>query len=302
MCLGPWSGFSTLKTGSTQELGPAAGNIRHRAVSDHQTSKNKDFDMQQNSPVDPIRINYFDIIEKVDKRANVLFFVGAALSVASTLVPEVRYPKLFVWIQIAFLATVIGLFLLDLTVKLRLSPRAADARAQDFLSHAYGQDLLATRTSGYYNNNAELGMQKIAAQTFENTLFTKEISREMFNRQIPLGIIYGLIFVVGVANRDTSITLWSAAAQVLFGEQIFMRFVRLWWLQRRAEQIHEDLRRLYLSGSTGVQFDSIAMDAYTRYEMSKSTAGITLSSKIYTELNPRLTNDWNQLRTRYAIP
>ncbi len=258
--------------------------------------------MQQNSPVDPIRINYFDIIEKVDKRANVLFFVGAALSVASTLVPEVRYPKLFVWIQIAFLATVIGLFLLDLTVKLRLSPRAADARAQDFLSHAYGQDLLATRTSGYYNNNAELGMQKIAAQTFENTLFTKEISREMFNRQIPLGIIYGLIFVVGVANRDTSITLWSAAAQVLFGEQIFMRFVRLWWLQRRAEQIHEDLRRLYLSGSTGVQFDSIAMDAYTRYEMSKSTAGITLSSKIYTELNPRLTNDWNQLRTRYAIP
>jgi hypothetical protein len=145
-------------------------------------------------------------------------------------------------------------------------------------------------------------MQKIAAQTFENTLFTKEISRAMFNRQIPLGIIYGLIFVVGVANRDTSITLWSAAAQVLFGEQIFMRFVRLWWLQRRAEQIHEDLRRLYISGSTGVQFDSIAMDAYTRYEMSKSTAGITLSSKIYTELNPRLTNDWNQLRARYAIP
>lgn len=258
--------------------------------------------MQQNSPVDPIRINYFDIIENVDRWANVLFFIGAALSVASTLVPETRYPRLFIWIQIAFLVAVLGLFLLDLTVKLRLSPRAADARAQDFLSHAYGQDLLATRTTGYYNNNAQFGMQKIAAQTFENTLFTKEISRVMFNRQIPLGVIYGLIFVVGVANRDTSITLWSAAAQVLFGEQIFMRFIRLWWLQRRAEHIHEDLRRLYISGSAGVQFDSIAMDAYTRYEMSKSTAGITLSSKIYSELNPRLSAEWNQLRARYAIP
>lgn len=258
--------------------------------------------MQQNLLVDPIRTNYFDIIEKVDKWANVLFFIGAGLSIASTQISETDNPKIIIWIQIAFLLTVLGLFTLDLAVKLRLAPRAADARAQDFLSHAYGQDLLTARTSGYYNNNAQLGMQKISAQTFENTLFTKEICRTMFNRQIPLVVVYGLAFAVGVANRDTSITLWCAAAQVLFSEQIFMRFVRLWWLQRRAEQLHEEMRRLYISGSTGIRFDSIAMDAYTRYEMSKSTAGITLSSKIYEELNPRLTAEWDQLRARHSIP
>lgn len=258
--------------------------------------------MQPNSLVDPIRINYFDVIEKVDKWANVLFFIGAALSIASTQIIETDYPKLFMWVQIAFLLTVLGLFVLDLTVKLRLSPRAADARAQDFLSHAYGQDLLTSRTSGYYNNNAQLGMQKIAAQTFENTLFTKEICRTMFNRQIPLVVVYGLIFAVGMASRDTSITLWCTAAQVLFGEQIFMHFVRLWWLQRRAEQLHEEIRRLYIGGSTGIKFDSIAMDAYTRYEMSKSTAGITLSSKIYEELNPTLTAEWDQLKATHGIP
>jgi hypothetical protein len=302
MCLGLWNGFSTLKTGSTQAFGPAVENIRVRAASDDHFLSNKDLYMQQNSPIDPIRINYFDIIENVDKWASVLFFIGAALSVASPLISETSQPKLFAWIQIAFLAAVLGLFILDIVVKLRLSPRAADARAQDFLSHAYGQDLLAARTAGYYNNNAQLGMQKIAAQTFENTLFTQEISRVMFNRQIRLGVIYGLIFLVGIAYRGTPITLWCAAAQVLFGEQIFLRFIRLWWLRRRAEQIHEDLRRLYISRSTGAQFDSIAMDAYTRYEMSKSTAGITLSSKIYSELNPRLTAEWDQLRARYAIP
>jgi hypothetical protein len=107
---------------------------------------------------------------------------------------------------------------------------------------------------------------------------------------------------VGLASRDTPIALWCAVAQVLFGEQIVVRFFRLWWLRRRAEQIHEELRRLYIGGSSGVPFDAIAMDAYTRYEMSKSTAGITLSSGIHTELNPALTAEWDQLRSTYAIP
>jgi hypothetical protein len=258
--------------------------------------------MQQNTPVDPIRTSYFDIIEQVDKGANALFFVGASLSLASTLIPEMKYPALFSWVQIAFLVAVIGLFVLGQVVNLYLSPRAADARAQDFLSHAYGQDLLSTRTSGYYNNNAPPGMQKIAAQTFENTLFTKEICRRMLNRQVPWVVAYGVILTVGLASRDTPIALWCAVAQVLFGEQLVVRFFRLWWLRRRAEQIHEELRRLYIGGSSGVPFDAIAMDAYTRYEMSKSTAGITLSSGIHTELNPALTAEWDQLRSTYAIP
>jgi hypothetical protein len=279
-----------------------AENIRPRAADNIVPVKQESKKMPPNSPLDPVRINYFDIIEKVDKWANVLFLVGAALSIASTLILETRHPKSFAWIQIAFLVSVLGLFAIDLTVKLRLSPRAADARAQDFLSHAYDQDLSTPRTHGYYNNNAQFGMQKVAAQTFENTLFTKEICRGMCKRQIPLVALYALIFAVGMANRETPITLWCAGAQVLFGEQIFVRFVRLLWLQRRAEQIHEELRRLYLSGSTGIPFNAIAMDAYTRYEMSKSTAGITLSSKIYKELNQPLTAEWDQLRATYAIP
>jgi hypothetical protein len=145
-------------------------------------------------------------------------------------------------------------------------------------------------------------MQKIAAQTFENTLFTKEICRRMFNRQIPWVVLYGAFLIVGLATKETPIAFWCAVAQILFGEQIVMRFVRLWWLQRRSEQIHEELRHLYVGGSSGVPFDAIAMDAYTRYEKSKSTAGVTLSSGIYEELNPTLSAEWDRLRVTYAIP
>lgn len=258
--------------------------------------------MTTNSPIDPIRVNYFDIIERVDKWANILFLVGAALSIASTLVSEARFPQLFVAIQIAFMVSVLSLFAIDLTVKLRLSPRASDARAQDFLSNAYGQNLATARTEGYYNNDAQLGMHKVAAQTFENTLFTKSISSHMLKRQLPLVVIYLLIFSIGLMIRDTPITLWTASAQVLFSEQIIVRFVRLWWLQRRAEQIHEELRHMYISSSTGTAFDAMAIDAYTRYETSKSTAGVTLSSKIYEQLNPSLSDQWTILRTTYAIP
>lgn len=257
--------------------------------------------MQQNTPTDPIRINYFDIIEKVDKISGVLFLFGALLSIASTIIPEADYKAAYKWIQIFFFLTVFILFVLDLTVKLYLSPRAADARVHDFLSHAYGQNLSTTRTSGYYNNNDPFGMRKIAAQTFENTLFTKEICRKMFINELPIAVIYLLIFALLIANRETSITIWIAVAQVIFSEQILMRLIRLLWLQRRTEQIHEEFRRLYISGSSGVKFDCVAMDAYTRYEMSKSTAGITLSSKIYEKLNPSLTIEWNQLRATYSI-
>nr|WP_315219917.1 hypothetical protein [uncultured Duganella sp.] len=258
--------------------------------------------MQPNPPVDPIRTNYFDIIEDVDKWANRLFLLGALLSIASTFIPETRFPTAFSWVQIFFLVTVLGLFVIDLAVKLYLSPRAADARAQDFLSHAYGQNLSTTRTQGYYNNNAPPGMHKIAAQTFENALFTKEISRSMFKRQIPWVAFYVAIFAVGLACRDTPVTLWCASAQVLFGEQIIVRFARLSWLRARAESIFGELQQLYFTPPSGVAFDTIAMDAYTRYESSKSTAGITLSSRIYEELNPQLTVEWDRLRGIYGIP
>lgn len=258
--------------------------------------------MQPSSPVDPIRINYFDIIEKVDKWANRLFLLGALLSIASTFVSETLHPKVSGWLQTVFLVTVVGLFAIDLAVKLYLSPRAADARTKDFLSHAYGPNLSTVRTQNYYNNNAPFGVKKVAAQTFENTLFTKQICRKMFNQQIFLVALYMVIFAIGLANRDTPLTLWCAAAQVLFGEQIIVRFIRLWWLRSRAEQIHEELRQLYVISTNGIQFDTIAMDAYTRYETSKATVGITLSSKIYEKLNPSLTNEWNQLRATYRIP
>lgn len=257
--------------------------------------------MSSNSPIDPVRTNYFDIIERVDKWAGLLFFACAALSIASTLITETQHPQAFAFVQLMFMATVVGLFAIDLTVKLHLSPRAADARLQDFLSHAYGQELSTHRTSGYYNNGARPGIGKVAAQTFENTLFTKEISRCMFNRQIPWVVAYAAVFALGLANRETPLALWCAVSQALFGEQIIMRFARLWWLRRRAEQIHEDLRRLYICGASGVRFDTIAMDAFTRYEISKSTAGITLSSKVYSELNPRLTAEWDQLRVTYRV-
>lgn len=258
--------------------------------------------MSSNSPIDPVRINYFDIIEKVDKWANLLFLVCATLSIASTVLTEAQHPRVFAIVQLTFMATVVGLFAIDLTVKLRLAPRATDARAQDFLSHAYGQELSTHRTVGYYNNSVRSGMGKVAAQTFENTLFTKEISRQMLNRQIPWLVLYATIFGLGLASRETPLALWCTVSQVLFGEQIIVRFARLWWLQRRAEQIHEQLRHLYLSGANGARFDTIAMDAYTRYEISKSTASITLSSKVYRALNPRLTAEWDQLRATYSVP
>jgi hypothetical protein len=257
--------------------------------------------MQPATKIDPIRTNYFDVIETVDDVSKLLFISAAVLSVAAALVQENDHKVIFQWIQILFLTLVVVLFALDQWVKLYLSPRAADARAQDFLSHAYDQPLSAQRTAGYYNNADAVGIRRLAAQTFENTLFTKEICREMLKREAPLALFYLLVWVVALAHRDTPITVLGTLAQVIFGEQIVARLLRLFWLQRRCEQLHEDLRRLYLSAATAERFDGPAMDSYTRYEVSKATAGITLSSKVFERLNPKLSAQWVELRKVHGI-
>lgn len=257
--------------------------------------------MTQQTKFDPIRIKYFVPIEHAEKWSGYIFAMSAILSIAAALINEKLHPTLFASVQVSFLVIVIALFLLDQWIKLYLAPRGADARILDFLSRAYDKPLSSERTELYYNSTGTNPGQRIGAQTFENSLFTKEITREMCKRAAPLGALYLLFWIAAIAYRDTPLPLLATCAQVVFGEQIIARLLRLFWLQRRSEDIYDALNAAYISGSNAETFDALVMNCHIKYESAKALAGVTLSSNIFEQMNAALSAKWEQLKLVHNI-
>jgi hypothetical protein len=204
-------------------------------------------------------------------------------------------------LQVSFLISVIVLFVLDQATGLYLLPRGADARALDFFSRAYGQTLSHERTNEYYNSAATSPVESIAAQTFENSLFTKEIANRMFRAAIPITGVYLVLWLGAVLYRGTPLTFLATCAQVVFGEQIIAKLLRLFWLKARCEQVFTDLTNIFAAGVQNPTFAARTMMTYTKYESAKAVAGITLSSKIFEDVNPRLSITWEHLKRTHNI-
>lgn len=258
--------------------------------------------MQLSERQDPIRKKFFDLIEKIDKISIRLFFLCGLLSVSAAYLGDTNLRSFVPILQGIFLTASLCLFGLDLWVKLSLSPNAADARSTDFMASAFNQPLCSTRTSGYYNNAVGPGMQKIAAQVFENTFFTKEICYGMLRVEVPIAIIYLVFWIGALVLGGLSISIVGVLAQVLFSEQVGARILRLFWLSRKCESIHETMRTLFLSRATGDYFNAAALNSFTRYEVSKAIAGITLSSKVFDKLNQDLSLQWINLSQECGVP
>lgn len=257
--------------------------------------------MTQPTRIDPIREKYFKPIERAESCSQIIFTLSAVLSIAAALVREEVAPLAFGLVQLSFMVSVIVLFVLDQLIRLYLSPRAADARALDFFSRAYGHALSHERTHEYYNSPTATPPQAIAAQTFENSLFTKEIANRMWKGLAPIAILYVIAWFGAVIYRDTPLPLLATCAQVIFGEQIIARFLRLLWLQWRCEQVFSDLAGAFTVGVTNPTFGARVMVIYTKYEAAKALAGITLSSKIFEKVNPQLSATWDQLKRTHGI-
>lgn len=245
---------------------------------------------------DSIRNKYFDPIENLERWTGGLFYLSMVLSVAAFYGDEIAG-----WIQWPFLVCVITLFGLDQCNRLYLTPRALDARNKDFLSKAYNTPLADDETVGYYNNDQKSALRKIAAQVFENCLFSMKISWIMFKKEALINSLYITLWLFAVLNRDVSLSWIVVAAQVIFSEQVLSRCIRLFWMYRRVESIFEEMKRLYVARAQGRQFDVLAMDSFTRYESTKATAGITLSSKVFDKMNPSLSLEWDKLRKVHGI-
>jgi hypothetical protein len=247
---------------------------------------------------DPIGDEFFWPLVLADYSANILFYISAALSIATLLVSQNTYPRAFTFVEVLFPLSVIALFLTTLAIRLYFAPRAQSRRYQDFLSHAFAKPFSHRQTAGYYNNSAPIGIARVAAQVLESSFFSHEIVARMTTWERIKIASYLSFWMIAVLNRNTDLALISLAAQIVFSEQIISRWLRLEWLRRECEKIYDDAFRLVQSGHEPEMF---TLEILGRYEIAKATAGISLSTKIFERNRLRLNAEWDKIRATLGI-
>jgi hypothetical protein len=250
---------------------------------------------------DPIRTRYYDVVELADKVSDKLFYANAVLSVASLLVEKQAHPIAYDWILIFFALAVAALFAIGLVSRLYLTPRAEDKRRQDFFTSACGVSLTHEKTDGYYNNDFTEPIKRLAAQVLENSHFSKAVALRMARTERIKVIVYTVIWLTCVLNRQTDLGIVVAASQAVFSEQVVSKWLRLEWLRIRFEKTYDDVYRLFQSKPTAPKFNAMTLESLGVYETTKANAAITLSSKTFHQLNADLSAEWDQIKAGLKI-
>lgn len=250
---------------------------------------------------DPIRARYYDAVELADKASDWLFYIGAALSIVTLLVEREAHPAGYEWLLILFAIAVVALFAIGLASRLYLTPRAEDKRRQDFFSSACGVSLTHDKTDGYYNNDFTEPIKRMAAQVLENSHFSKAIALRMAKVERAKIIAYALIWLICLLNRQTDLGIVVAASQAVFSEQVISRWLRLEWLRMRFEKTYEDVYRLFQSKPVASKFKAMTLESLGMYETAKANGAITLSSRVFNEMNDALSIEWDRIKAELHI-
>ena len=250
---------------------------------------------------DPIRTRYYDAVELADRVSDWLFYAGAALSIISLLVEKQVHPIVYDWVLIFFAVVVLALFSISLVSRLYLTPRAEDKRRQDFFSNACGVSLNHEKTDGYYNNDFAEPIKRMAAQILENSHFSKAIALRMARVERIKVIMYAIIWLVCVLNRQTDLGIVVAASQAVFSEQVVSKWLRLEWLRTRFEKTYDDVYRLFQSKPAAAKFYAMTLESLGMYETAKANGAITLSSKLFHQFNAELSAEWDRIQVELKI-
>lgn len=234
------------------------------------------------------------IFEKV---MSCLFYVIAITSIF-ILFEDLPLPKYKQLVQSGFIVVAIVYFIISQTSRFYLIPKAEKMRRRQMLSNSFGAPISHDNTSLYYNNQYEPSIQRLGANTFENSLFSKEIASKMlFGKRLITGI-YFLAWLIAFTLSQKNIEVLICITQLFFSGEILAQWINLEVLRFRHESTYDQLHNHYYHRIGDDSNYSLAtiLDAFVSYESAKSSAGLLLSSKTFNNLNPSLTDKWNQIR------
>ena len=74
-----------------------------------------------------------------------------------------------------------------------------------------------------------------------------------------------------------------------------------WWLRMRFEKTYDDVYRLFRSRPAAPTFYAMSLESLGMYETAKASGAVTLSSRLFRQLNSDLSADWGRIKAELRI-
>jgi len=253
--------------------------------------------------IDTVREKYYKPLEFSEVAGGWLFWMVSVLSIATLLFDKNEYIVVYDIFQASFIVCVLLFFIQGQVQRLYFFPRAEDKRREELLSNSYGVSISHETTVGYYNNNQTNPLKRLAASIMESAFFTREIVQKMLVTQRMKTGGYLIFYFIVVLNRSTNLEILAVAAQAVFSEDIIARWLRMEWLRVRSDHVFNSLNRLFLGkpSFSKLEVQSQAVELFSLYETTKSTAAVLLSSEVFRNNNGNLTAEWDRIRGKLSI-
>ncbi|MBS1618310.1 MAG: hypothetical protein JST76_07315 [Bacteroidetes bacterium] len=246
--------------------------------------------------------NAFKSVETNERVGNALLVLSVIVSAATIIIDkgviniEKALPLFYLNSINTFLA--IAYFVSDVTSNY-LFQKAEKFRRDDLFDNSLNMTLSTENSQSYFSNDSiSAGVKKLGVNAFENSFFTMSISDKMFRKMlIKSGMISLLMLAISIF---TSHDYWIFFLQLVLPLTIIQKTIRLGIYNHRVGCIYNRFRHIF---STTIEADrpNLIILAMTDYECNQSWACIKLDSKIFEELNPSLSAQWNTIKGKYNL-
>lgn len=135
----------------------------------------------------------------------------------------------------------------------------------------------------------------------ENSHFSKAIALRMARLERAKIAVYALAWLLGLLSRQTDLGILVAASQAVFSEQVVSKWLRLEWLRIRFEKTDDDVYRLFQSRPAAPKFYAMTLESLGLYETAKAHGAVTLSSRLFRQLNDELSAEWERIKRALKV-
>lgn len=250
----------------------------------------------------PHTIDY-TFLQRLDKGLNALLY-ASAISATITFIFNITQalPEYNELIQLTLNSFTcifaLGYFTLNLAFNYFFQ-QSEIKRRKDFIDNSLGTKLSEKNSIGYYSNESNsTGIVKLGLNCFENSLFTSTIVSQMLFpmwRRTVLVLVGFLCLALFTDNRTLTTVL-----QLALPLTIIQQSVKLYIFRNSIKRIYEDFYTIF-SSTSGIHQQNLIISNVINYESTLAWGSILVSTKIYNEVNPKLSLVWEDIKIRLIL-
>lgn len=189
-------------------------------------------------------------------------------------------------------------FLIDI-VQNYLFQQAELNRKNDFIDNSFETKLSDENSHGYFSNDSfPAGIYKLGVNGFENSFFSKAISKKMIFPSITKVALILILFLLVIFYTDQSTLI--ALIQIALPFTIIQQTIKLIFFHYHIKRVVDTYKHIFANVANSKK-SPLIIDNVINYEKTLSWSGIQLDSKLFNKHNAKLTIDWEALKTKYSL-